>query len=491
MRTFQTAALAVLLASQAQAQVITSPFSPQNRPVLPFGYGAVSQQLVTSGSKTGTAWCQTWLGSSYQCISVSGGNACSATVPAGELVSCNAAGTPPVDESAFASIDCGGLATGPLGPLGPEDWCQTANLEPSRTVDTIYLYSDYVRVGLNRRFGGTIFELYGTDERNRIMQNGGGAMQLSLWGNDVTYAPPGSTLSWFQLPTSQTSCNAIPYATAQKCATQTGGICQEGLVGANDTDCVHQFACYGGNAAPGAAINPIQAVSAGCEYGVTPLSNDEARVSKVFSPGPGIVTAKKHGPQQYTKSTNLQVRGLTWLQTMQVTGPFASVSYHITYNGMDTWNADFQEIPALLTGQGMSGGTVYYYAGNKPYADPTSPVTSAFAGTDATTQVYQLPNRSGPFGAGVPPGYGAFLTEEWVSLCDATQTRCITIASFAPDAQDLIYGPGDYAYFGLHGFFGIVPGLNKTIQVYVAPYRFDDVVEGQTVRQWIYSLRNQ
>ena len=491
MRVYQCVAAAMLSAAPAAAQVVTAPFSPQNRPVTPFGYGSVSQQFVTSGSRTGSAWCQKWLGIQYQCISVSGGNSCGGTVPSGELVSCNAAGTPAVDETAFATVPCNGQATGPLGPLGSLDWCQTANLEPARDVDTVYLYSDYVRVGLNRRFGGTIFELYGTDERNRIMQNGGGAMQLSLWGNDVTYAPPGAKVSYFALSDVETSCNPVPYATLQKCQNQTGGTCQAGVVGANDTDCITQFACSGSGVAPGAAINPLQAISAGCEYGKTAYSNDEAAVSKVFSKAPGMITAKKNGPQQYTKSTNLQVRGLTWLQTMQVTGPFASASYHITYNGQTAWNADFQEIPALLTGQGMAGGTIYYYSGNNPYGDAASPVTSAKAGTDANTQIYALPNRTGPFGVGIPSGYGAALTEEWVSLCDTTQTRCITIASFAPDAQDIIYGPGDYAYFGMHGFFALTPGLNKTIQVYVAPYRFDDVVQGQTVRQWIYGLRGQ
>lgn len=476
--------------AKADAQVTTTPFAPENRPVKPFGYGTVEQQLVTSAGTTGTNWCQSWYGAQTQCVEVSGGNSCAASVPAGELVSCNALGTPPVNETAFTPIDCKGKATGPIGPLGSLDWCLTANLEPTRTTDTLYLFSDYVRVGVNRRFGGTIFELYGADELDRIMQNGGGAMQLSLWANDTTYAPLGSTFGYFAVPTLPNACNPTAYATSYACTNANPGqSCTVGLVGANDADCHSQFACGTGAGAP---LNPIQAISAGCNYGQTMYSNNEAAVTRVTSPKPGVIAATKREPEQYTKSTPAQLARLVWTQTTQIVGPFASVSYRIRYPSGGKWNADYQELPAILTGQGMEGGYLYYYSGSAPYQNAASSVTRATAPVaDTTTQVYQFPNRTGQFGVGVPPGYGAFLTEEWVSLCDATQTRCITVASFSNDAQDLIYGPASYAYFGVHGFFSLANGLDTTEQVYVAPYRFDDVVGGKTVRQWIYSLRGK
>ena len=477
----------------AAAQTTQTPFTPHNRPISPFGYGDVQQRLVTAAGTTGTAWCQAWLGNAFQCASVSGGNSCSTAVPAGELVSCNAAGTKPVDETAFATIDCKGQANGPIGNLGPLDWCLTAALETTRTIDTLYLYNDYVRVGMNRRFGGTVFELYGTDKRNRIMQNGGGAMQLSLWGDDLTYAPTGSQMAWFGMSSNVKKCDPTAYAAQSTCESANGGAgsCQYGLVGANDTNCSTQFSCGSNGAGPGAAINPIQAISAGCNYGKTQFSNNEAAItSPITSPSPGVIVAGKAGPQQFTKSSHTQTANLAWYETMQVTGPFVETTYKITYTGLTPWNADFQEIPALLTSQGMANGFVYYYGGSAPYTNAASQVTRVSAAlNDGTTQVYQFPGRNGPFGAGVPGGYGGFLTEDWVSLCDATQTKCITVVSFAPDVQDLIYGPGDYSYFGLHGFFAMKNPTKKIIPVFVAPYRFDDVVGGKTVRQWIYSLR--
>ena len=45
------------------------------------------------------------------------------------------------------------------------------------------------------------------------------------------------------------------------------------------------------------------------------------------------------------------------------------------------------------------------------------------------------------------------------------------------------------SYFGIHGFFTLKPGLKVRTAVFIAPYRFDDVVQGKSIRQWIYQLR--
>lgn len=45
-----------------------------------------------------------------------------------------------------------------------------------------YLDNGLVRVGISPSYGGTIFWLSGADGHNRIMEHGGAAVQLSLWG---------------------------------------------------------------------------------------------------------------------------------------------------------------------------------------------------------------------------------------------------------------------------------------------------------------------
>jgi hypothetical protein len=229
------------------------------------------------------------------------------------------------------------------------------------------------------------------------------------------------------------------------------------------------------------------AISAGCNYGVTNLSNDEARVDSVTSPQPNVVVLSKQGPQQFTKSTSAQVSNLIWSELGHVEGPLALLSYHITYSGGQAWSSAEQEIPAIFLNNGFKSGVLYYYSGSQPYINPNSSVTQASTASGSTfASHFFFPKRSTPNFDSLTPGQGDQMTEDWLSLCDPTGVKCVTVASFSPDALDVTYIPGSNAYFALHGQFAIKPGLNKTITLWIAPYRFDDVVGGMTVRDWIY-----
>ncbi len=45
-------------------------------------------------------------------------------------------------------------------------------------------------------------------------------------------------------------------------------------------------------------------------------------------------------------------------------------------------------------------------------------------------------------------------------------------------------------YQGLHGYFALHPGLDETYETYFFPCRFDQVVQGLTIRQWIANLKS-
>jgi hypothetical protein len=67
----------------------------------------------------------------------------------------------------------------------------------------------------------------------------------------------------------------------------------------------------------------------------------------------------------------------------------------------------------------------------------------------------------------------------------------VTVATFSSAAQDIIFqNDPTNAYAGIRGFFSLTNQLSKTASVAVFPYRFDALVGGMTVRQWIYNLRN-
>ncbi len=469
------------------------PAAAQPHVIAPFGYGAVTQVLASSTGRTGTAWCKAQANRASQCLSVSGGASCSAPVQAGELVSCNQAGKAHVDESRFAPVNCNGNLNGDnnaSGLITDADWCGWAGYMARRVADTIYQYNDYVRVGVNRRFGGTVFELYGTDRADRIQQNPGGAMQMALYGDDIGYAPPGTPNGWFAfnpsqtfLPPNATGWDNTPYPTQAACKARHPGAnspCRQELAIDNVSDDTTNVGCANAGQDAGAGFNPVQAVSLNCWYG-----DPNNAVDRTTSPARGYVSVTKIAPNNYSKSSN--VPGLTWTQTSQVIGPFAQITYDIVGDStLRTMTPDFQELPAIFT-HGTIGDVVYFYNGSHPYSSLSEPVTRAtLAQTDSA--LLGFTPRIGPYGTGIGVGLG----EDWASLCDATAKKCITIASFSNAAQVISVvnnSATSNSYFGIHGFFTLKPGLKERTTVFIAPYRFDDIVQGQSVRQWVYQLR--
>ena len=76
-------------------------------------------------------------------------------------------------------------------------------------------------------------------------------------------------------------------------------------------------------------------------------------------------------------------------------------------------------------------------------------------------------------------------------MCDDNSTQCVTIASFSNDAKIIQVSnqsASANSYFGIHGFFTLAPGLKERTTTFIAPYRYDAIVAGQSVRQWIYQL---
>ena len=478
--------------SPALAQIASeTPAVAQPAVVAPFGYGTVSQVFTTKTGLTGAAWCKAQVNRMSQCLSVSGGSSCSSPAASGVLVSCNQAGKGQVNESRFAPVNCNGQLNGDNGVSGlvtSADWCGWASYMATRTTDTVYQYNDYVRIGMNRRFGGTVFELYGTDKMDRIQQNPGGAMQMALYGDDLGYAPSTANRGWFALNTDQqflppntSGWDNTPYPTQAACqAKHPGQSCREELAQDNVSDDVTNVGCANSGQDAGAGFNPVQAVSLNCWYG-----DPNNYVDTTTSPAPGFVAMSKTAPNNYSKSSN--VPGLKWTQTTQVIGPFAQLTYDIVGdNTLRTMYQDFQELPAIFPGAGI-GDVTYFYKGSNPYNALSEPVTMAKV-AQGNYAVLAFPNRTN-YGAGSTDT----MTEDWATMCDVTSTRCITIASFSADAKIIEtsnQSAANDSYFGIHGFFTLAPGLKERTTTFIAPYRFDAVVAGQSVRQWIYQLHN-
>ena len=481
---------AVTYARSAQAQFTgEQSVTAQNNVITPFGYGSVVQVFATAYGLTGNGWCAAQGGAASTCLSISGDGDCTWQVATGTLVECNQGGKSGINETAFAPVNCNGQLDGDnnvSGLITEADWCGWAGYMARRTTDTLYQYDDYVRLGVNRRFGGAVFELYGTDKLDRIQQNPGGAVQLALYGDDLGYAPATAPRGWFApnlnqafLPPNVSGWDNTAYPPQAACnAAHPGVNCRQELAGDNVSNAVTEVGCANNGQDAGAGFNAVQAVSLNCWYG-----DPNNYVDDVYSPGAGYVTVDKHAPNNYSKSSNIP--GLFWAQTSQVVGPFAQLTYDIEGgSSLRTMFPDFQELPAIFLHKGI-GALVYYYHGSQPYADVGGPVSRSNLAQGATGILGFTP-RTGQYGA----GYDVGMTEDWTSMCDATGTQCVTIASFSNAAQIIqASNTAENSYLGIHGFFTLAPGLQQRATLFIAPYRYDDVVGGKSVRQWVYQLR--
>ncbi len=352
----------------------------------------------------------------------------------------------------------------------------------NRKKDTVYIYNDYVRAGFNRSYGGTLFELYGTDKVNRIEEHGGSAMQLSLWGYGYSATPR----QWMYFTTQK--CDTTPYTTNSQCKQNNNNKdCRKfPESGSHITDCITEKFCDTWTAA--GPWNPMQARADNCTWNGS--GND---VTQVYQTERSGISLKKIAPYNYTKST--ANGGMQWTVTGATKNnvPYLELTYDIKNYGEAT-GAHNQEIPAIFLDRIVSREAdstrlweYSFYTGSAAYRNP-------FSGVSRTTYTnekadLQLPNRTNALST-LPnprPSKSFRATEDWISVCN-NKAECVTMASFSPWIR--VFSMTKY-YISALGGFSYGPSFEDSIKVYVFPYRYDDVIEGKTVRQWIYELKSR
>ncbi len=356
---------------------------------------------------------------------------------------------------------CAGLSASALG------WCQgMAPYWIDRQATTELVGDHTMRVGVDRSFGGTIFQLYGAGwDDNLILEHGGGAVQLSIWG----YDPVGGT-GWFAID----ACDPTPYATQQAClaAGHASCVARAHSAGAHVTDCVTAQPCGGWTA--GAPWNPIQAQGPACGWD-SPLND----VTAAGYQGASYYTA--HAAPFHFTST-LPAAPMPMEQWVTPHPGYAEVRYRLSYDGPTTWSPHPQEIPAIFTAPGIHSH-YYYYGGDAPFTGDTPTHL-----TEAPNTHLRWPDR---------PVYGHadyidYATEGWWGVCDDDQDRCLTFAAFDPlmnEASLSVNQDGGSGYLTALGYFAVQPGVTLEWTVYMFPYRHDHLLPtGLTVRQTIAQL---
>lgn len=348
-------------------------------------------------------------------------------------------------------------------------WCQgVPNYYVNRAADTTYLFSDTVRAGINASYGGTILELYAADHsRNRLVEHGGGAVQLSIWG----YEDKGPA-AFFATDT----CDPTPFPSEAACLGAGHGACRAWCCsqGAHIANCSSVQSCVGWGA--GGPWNPIQAQAANCGWD-SPTNDVDS-----LTTGQDAVSIKKAAPYHFTKSNSMP--GINFEETASLMPAGVKLDYRITYTGGYTLTPHPQEIPAIFPGQGIHY-SYSYYTGASPYQNASSAVTQTQSPPGG--MMFRLKNRD-PY---PHPNVDAVLTENWVTACDMAQTTCVTVAVFSPQYKEINgagYPGNGEGYLTPLGGFAIQPGLDEAFTAYLFPYRYDEVVSGKSIRQWIYDI---
>lgn len=157
--------------------------------------------------------------------------------------------------------------------------------------------------------------------------------------------------------------------------------------------------------------------------------------------------------------------------------------YRLRYQGAQAWAEQAQELPQIVTADGLSA-RVYSYLGARPFQGDT--VAALPLGEQA--QVLRLPGLPE---ARYPHRSAAGVAREgWWCVCSADEARCLTIAALGPEPDEaqgaeadsdeiteaLLVQRGPRAVVSALGSFALAPGLRRSFAVLLFPYRYDQPI---------------
>ena len=359
------------------------------------------------------------------------------------------------------------------------EWCQgNLNYWINRQKDTTYLWNKYIRIGIDNSYGGLISQLYSEDRSSNLVdEHGGSAIQISLYGYDLS---KGNTGAWFVADGS--NCNK--YSSEAECKNanlQKSCVQRAAANGAHTADCIVVKPCSNNHVDAGFPFNPIQAQAVDCKWDDS--TND---VDYSASCGSNCWEVKLDNPANYSKSSSFD--GLTIIQRVSLGDVYAKVDYDLKYNGPFTLSNHFQEIPAFFTAGDISG-YFYFYNGKQPWKfDNVAEIKRESIGIgNGNSKALAFPNFN--LGQDVLKPYDSS-REYWMGVCSSDKTKCVTIATFSRDVQSITLQVNENttAYIAPMGYFNLYPGMEKKISLYIFPYKYDKVINGKSIRQRIYEL---
>lgn len=349
------------------------------------------------------------------------------------------------------------------------DWIQAGKVKPNT-----FIRGDQLSVSVSEDYGGTIFELLDKQGRNKIDFHGGSALQLSIWGYDTEFSmrnvfsmgtieAPKRNPVVRRSPYNENACGSAAYMPE---STVFGGLIPWNPIMAQDINCA--WDTYGANRVDSVRVTP-QSISI------------EKTAPKFFN-----ISSSVNG--QFKSSVGAE--GLKWWQTVEVperSSPYVKITYRMKYENPEVGIGPHnQEMPAIYN-RFKNGSTSYFYDQNQPYVSANSPVTSV--PTLQRGAYLILPNQNF---TSAPGDRLLRATEAWQSVCRSGPGEdprdCLTIATFSPLAQAFAQ---EHIYNAVLASFALNKSFDETWTIYIFPYKYDEVINGKTVREHIYTLAEQ
>jgi len=349
------------------------------------------------------------------------------------------------------------------------EWCANPDVSEywvNRQADTVYLFNKDIKVGIDKSFGGTIFQLYNdTRKKNLIEENGGSAIQLSIYGRDRDGL----------------------YKNYKGCNTFKTDYPVEGTT---------------------APWNPIQAISGLC--GWTGSGNDAKITDQQFN----SVTMVINNPKNFSKNT-WGFQALTYTQKVTLEDTYIKVDYNVKFDGWPNGNIintnqDEQEIPAIFTSPGINH--FFYWNGARGVNDPDGIAKQILIGRPALVfdikdlNFRRRPNiKEGFYDSTIKPN------EKWWGVCDESEKNCVTVATLDNNLRGAVMqnlaqvtNPTDnttnpFANADTKGAYitalatwpTMDKGFNKNFTIYIFPYKWDKKISDKTIRDRIINLSTQ
>ncbi len=333
-------------------------------------------------------------------------------------------------------------------PAISRGWCTAVpHYWRDKFKNTTRLLSKNLIAGINRSYGGAIFELFGHDRSwNLINEQGGAAVQISVWGYGANQEQRGTALPGKGMPCPGALPNADPL---------------------------------------GWPYNPIQAQQRNCSWAESEGASNDVDGWNI---GPGTITTQLNDPINYTGS--LPMVGMQFQQVATLENDaYLSVNYHVVnFSPVPIKDPHPQEVPAIFLNTGPAP-VVTYFQGASPWSNAAVTTRSLAVDTSLTL---------GLLGRDIAaPANGGQIDEGWYSVCSADSVHCVTIAtpvvgaSTVWEAQISANPATGNTYATLMSYYAISSNSAHDTTVWLFPFRYDEVVSGKTVRSWICQLNGR